>query len=70
MAQDVSNRRGDVPLGENTGRHLVQERLEEVMVVAVDDGDVDVRASQRSCGEQAAEATTHDHDAMPALVHW
>src|SRR5262245_52602538 len=59
---------GAISLGENARRHLVQQRLEQVMVVAVNDSHVDVSASQSSGGEQATEATAHDHDAMPVAV--
>jgi len=56
----------EVAVGEDSRRQLVQQRLEEVMVCAVKDGHIRVRASQRPSGEQTAEATAHDHDAMPA----
>jgi hypothetical protein len=53
--RDVSRREG--------GRSdLVEERLKEVIVVAVDDQQLYGRAAQRSRGEQAAEAAADDHD--------
>jgi hypothetical protein len=67
VAQDVSNRRRDVALGKNAGRHLVEQRLEEVVVVAVDDRDVNIRAAQGSSGEQTTEAAAHDYDAVPTV---
>jgi len=39
-AEDVPGRRGDVTLGEDARRHLVEQRLEQVMVGAVDHGHV------------------------------
>ena len=30
-AQDVAQRRGDLPFGEDAGRHLVEQRLEQVV---------------------------------------
>ena len=42
----------------------VQQRLEEVMVRAVDDRHFGVGAPQRLGGEQAAEAGADNHDAV------
>ena len=39
MAEDPADRRGDVGRAERGGRHLVEQRLEEVVVGAVDDRD-------------------------------
>jgi hypothetical protein len=65
-AEDVANRRRDLALGQDAGRHLVEQRLEEVMVGAVDDGDLDLRVPQRPGREQSAEAAAHDRHPMPA----
>jgi hypothetical protein len=40
LAQGSADRRRDVSLGEHARRHLVEQRLEEVMVRAVDDRHV------------------------------
>jgi hypothetical protein len=40
-AEDVPDREGDVARAHDGGRHLVEQRLEEVMVGAVDHGHVD-----------------------------
>jgi hypothetical protein len=48
---------------------LVEQGLEQVMVGAVDQGDVDVRAGQRSGGAQSAESPTDHHDAVPLGAH-
>jgi hypothetical protein len=45
-------------------RHLVEERLEEVVVRPVDQRDVDVALAQEPRGEQAAETAADDHDAV------
>ena len=46
-------------------RHLVEQRLEQVVVAPVDDGDVDVGALQLLDGGDAAKAAADDDDAMP-----
>ncbi len=46
---------------------LVQQRLEEVVVVPVDQGDVDGRHRQRLGGEEAAEAAADDDDSMASV---
>ena len=55
VPHDLSGRRGDGSLREDARRHLVQQRLEEVVVGLGDHHDVHVRALQRLGGEQAAE---------------
>ena len=47
------------------GRDLVEQRLEQMVVAAVDDGDVGGGAGQRLGGAQAAEARADDDDARP-----
>ena len=54
----------DVALGEDAGGQLIQQRLEQMVVRAVDDRHVDVGAPQRLGGEQAAEPGADDHDAV------
>ena len=43
--------------------HLVEQGLEQVVVAAVDNGEIDRRASQGSSGGQATKTTTDDEDA-------
>src|SRR5260370_27375206 len=50
----------------NRRRDLVEQRREEVVVVAVDEEHVDRRPLQGSCASQAAEAGARDHDSRPA----
>ena len=66
--EDVAGGRGDVALGEDARRHLVEQRLEEVVAGARDEGDLDVLAAQGLRGEEAAEAGTDDDDAVLARV--
>jgi|HubBroStandDraft_4_1064222.scaffolds.fasta_scaffold23502_4 hypothetical protein len=47
---------------EEPGRHLVQERLEQVVIVAVDERDTDVDVAQRPGGGETAEPGADDHD--------
>ena len=63
-AQDAAQRRRDLGLGEDARRHLVEQRLEQVVVGAVDQRDLDRRAAQRARGGQAAEAAADDQDAV------
>ena len=67
MAQDVSDWRRNITLCENSCRHLVQQRLEKVIIVAIEDRDVNLSVSQSSGCEQTAEAAAQDHDTMPDL---
>ena len=47
LAQDVAQRRGDRRRREAGGGDLVQQRLEQVMVAAIDQGDVHRRLARR-----------------------
>ncbi len=53
---------GDLRGTERRRRHLVQERLEQMMVAAVDERDVGVDALQLLDGGQSAKAPTDDDD--------
>ena len=63
--QDLACRRGDLALGEDAGRDLVEQRLEQVVARLAGDGDVDVGPAERLRREQAAEAGPDDHHAVP-----
>src|SRR5437867_2234580 len=56
-AQQPSDRRGDVARRERRRGHLVEQRLKDVMVRAIDDGDVDGGIAQRPRGVQSAKST-------------
>jgi hypothetical protein len=45
-AYRVPDRWGNIPFGQYAGRDLVQQRLKQVMVGPVNDGDVDLSAAQ------------------------
>src|SRR6185437_13280479 len=62
-AKEPADRRGDVGRREHRRRDLVEQRLEDVMIRAVDDGDIDGRVLERARGVEAAEAAADDDDA-------
>ena len=65
-AEDLTRRRRDLALGEDAGRHLVEQRLEEVVRGLGDHRDLDVGPPQRLGAEEAAEPGPDDHDPVPA----
>ena len=60
--QDLTQWQRNLDRGERARRDLVDERLEEVEVAAVDQRDVDVVLAQLADRLQAAEASAHDDD--------
>jgi hypothetical protein len=62
IAQDRAERARDVRRRQRRRGHLVEERLKQVMVSAVHDGDADRMAGQPARGVQPAEAAPDDHD--------
>ena len=64
-AQHVPQHVRDLTRRHDAGRHLVQERLEQVVVPLVDEGHLDVaRAGEEPGGRQSAEAATDDDDVV------
>ena len=61
-AKDVADRRGDLALREDARGHLVEQRLEQVVVDPVDQGHLDWGAPQEACGEEPTEAASDDDD--------
>ena len=76
-AQDPADRRGDVGGRQPGGGHLIQQRLEDVVVVAIDDGDVDRRApaararrpARRSRRPRSRHVRAPRHSLQPRLPH-
>ena len=64
--QRVAQRHCDLSLGEDAGCDLVQQGLEQVMVAAVEQHDIDGPATEQTARREAAETAADDHDAMPA----
>ncbi len=63
LPKDGPKRLGDLARGERAGRDLVQQRLEGVVVAAVDEGQIDPLVVPEALrGVQAAETATHDRD--------
>ena len=69
LVDEVANRMADRRLLEQAGRHLVQERLEGVVVVLVDEDDVDVAFFSFCAAPMPGEAAADDEDAgAPAVA--
>ena len=66
--QDLTGRRGDLALGEDAGRDLVEQRLEEVVGRLGDHGDVDVGPLERLGAEQPTEARADHHHAVSVCL--
>ncbi len=62
--KDAAQRRGDLPGRQRTGSDLVEQRLEQVEIAAIDQRDLDRRAAQTSHRPQATEAPTDHHNPM------
>src|SRR4029077_18930449 len=58
----LSDRPGDLTRIQQCRGHLVEQRCEQVVVVAVDDEHVDRRARQGASAGETAEAGARDHD--------
>jgi hypothetical protein len=64
LAQHLADRRRDLALGQDPGRDLIEQRLEQVVRGAVDQRDLDRRVPQRPGREQPAEPRPDDHHTM------
>jgi hypothetical protein len=62
LPQHPSDRRADVAWRERRRRDLIQQRLEEVVVVTIDERDVRARPGQRLGGREATEAAAKNDD--------
>ena len=60
--QDLAQRRGDVGRAQPRRRDLVEERLEQVMVASIDEGEAHGSAAQAARRPQPPEAAAQDHD--------
>jgi hypothetical protein len=63
-AHQLANRPGDFRSCERCCADLIQQRLKEVMIAPVHDGDPHGRPGQRRRDTQPAEAGAEDHDVM------
>ena len=64
-AQHVADGRRDLALREDAGGHLVEERLEEMVVGAVDEGDPHLGVLEGAGGEEPAEPGADDDHVVP-----
>jgi hypothetical protein len=62
---DPPGGRRDLALGQDPGRHLVEQRLEQVVRRLGDHGHLDVGAAQRLGAEEAPEAGADHHHPVP-----
>jgi hypothetical protein len=62
-AEDPADGRRDVGRRESGGGHLVEQRLEQVMVVSIENHDLHRRASERAGGRESRKASSDDDDA-------
>src|SRR3954454_23084131 len=69
VAAAVWRHRRDIALGQDPGRDLVEQRLEEMMRRTVDDRDVAWRSAEPAGGEQSREACADDHHVMAVCRH-
>ena len=60
-AKYISERWGDLAFGEDPGRHLIKQRLEEMVVPPVEDRYRDRSRLERSGSKETGEATANDH---------
>ena len=63
-SEDGTERRGDVGGRQHPRRHLIEERLEHVMVAAVEERHLDRGATERLRDPKAREAPADDHNSM------
>ncbi len=70
-AEDVAQRHRDVPRRQGSRGHLIAERLEQVVVVAVDQDDLRAGVTQRLDRLEPAEAAADHDNAVPGcrVVH-
>src|SRR5262249_46174405 len=68
-SEDAANRGGDLPRAQDRRRHLIQQRLEQMMVLTIDQDDVDLGLPEGLRGGEATEASPHDHDARRRITH-
>jgi hypothetical protein len=62
VAHDGADRRGDVRRRQARGGDLVKQRLEQMVIVLVDEGDVEWRIRQRRGGGKSAKSgAENDH---------
>ena len=64
LAKDVADRRSDVALREDPGRNLVEQRLKQVVVCAVDNCHFHIGVAQGLGGKEPSESASNDGHSM------
>ena len=64
-AQDPTDRRRDLPGRERRHRHLIQERLKDMVVAPIDDRHLHPRPPERPRGIEAAESSPDNDHTVP-----
>ena len=66
LAQEMPDRPGDLRRRERGGRDLIEKRLKQMMIAAVDEGDADRRPGKPMNGFEPAESGADDDHVMGA----
>ena len=61
---ELTDRRSDLGRREHRRRHLIEQRLKDVVVAAVDQDDIDIRVPQRACRGDSGKAGADDDNAL------
>src|SRR6202044_356733 len=61
VPEQVPQRGGDLTLGQDSRRALIQQRLEDMLSCPVNERDRAESSAQRPRGEDPGEATAHDY---------
>ena len=70
LRQDVANGSGNLRRRNSRSRDLLQQRLESVMVLAIQEGDLYGQTGQRLGSLQAAKSASHDdHTGTGFVIH-
>src|SRR5262249_24408733 len=67
-SEHLAQRGRDVGWGEHGRCHLVQERLKEMVIVAIDQNDLRLSAPERLDGMKATKTSSNDDDARPIML--
>ena len=65
----VAHRRRDVRRRQPGGRHLIEQRLKQMMIVLIDENDIDRFLLQRPNGSQTSKTRANDDDDGTLTLH-
>ena len=66
VGQDSSDRLSDIGIGETSGGQLIKKGLKEVMILAIDQGDIGPVFGERVAKGQPGETRSNDDDSGSA----